>query len=175
MALVYPKIVPTGYNGDYTDFFRTKVDRSGAVRLITGSVSVASATTLGTIIGLAPFSYGAKLLCGGTQIYTPQLDSGTTVTLSFGYYYQDSSSAGANAVSNTSAYTSSDSHCQLAAGGTLPIGASTLGSSLSDNRQVDLQGNGWFTLSINGTLTNQAAVSATFSLAVAYDPSGITN
>lgn len=172
---VWPKIAPAGYALDITDFLRTKVDRSGAVRLITGNVSITSGTTLGTQIGLAPFNYGAKLLTAGSQIYTPQLDNSSSMTFSFGYQYNDSSSAGANSPSNTSAYTSSDSHCQLSAGGLFTIGGSTVGSSLTDNRQVDLQGNGWFTLTINGTLTNQAAASVTFGLAVSYDPSGITN
>jgi hypothetical protein len=182
MALVYPKIVPTGYNGDYTDFFKTKVDRSGAVRLITGQVSIASATTLGTIIGMAPFTAGCKLLTGASQIWPATYDSGTTVTLSVGYYYQDSSSAGSNIASNTSAYASSDSHTQSTSGpGLIVLGNSTVGSSggttagLQSAQCVDLQGNGWFTLTINGTLTNQAATNTSFSLAVSYDQSGVTN
>jgi len=145
-------------------------------------VNVTSGTTIGTIIGLAPFNKGAKLLTGGSQIYTPQLDSGTGLTMSVGYYYTDSSSAGANAASNTSAYSSSDSHSQLAAGGLLVLGATTAGSSLAVNPGVtaqtfDLTGDGWFVVQTGtgSTATNQAAAAMSFSLAVAYDVSGITN
>lgn len=180
MALVYPKIVPVGYNGDYTDMLKTKCDKSGAVRLITGSVQISSGTTIGTIIGLAPFNFGAKLATGGSQIYTPQLDSGTGLTMSVGYLYEDSSSAGANVASNTSAYASSDSHGQLAAGGLIVLGNTTYGSSLAaalDAQGTDLQGNGWFTIQTGtaSTATNQASAAISFSLSVAYDISGVTN
>lgn len=180
MANVFPKIVPTGYAGDITDFLRTKRDNSGAARLITGQVNVTSGTTIGTIIGLAPFNKGAKLMTGASQIYTPQLDTGTGLTMSVGYQYTDSSSAGANAASNTSAYSSSDSHSQLAAGGLITLGATTAGSSLAGSntaQTVDLQGDGWFVIQTGtaSTATNQASAAISFSLAVAYDVSGITN
>lgn len=180
MAAIFPKILPTGYAGDYTDFLRTKKDTSGALRIITGMVNVTSGTTIGTIIGLAPFNKGAKLVTGGSQIYTPQLDTGTGLTMSVGYYYTDSSSAGANAASNTSAYSSSDSHSQLAAGGLLVLGNTTAGSSLAGTntaQTVDLQGDGWFVVQTGtgSTATNQASAAMSFSLAVAYDVSGITN
>lgn len=183
MAAIFPKIVPNGYNGDYTDFIvRVKSDKSGAVRLVTGMIGVSSGTTIGTYIGLAPFNKGAKLLTGASQIYTPQLDSGTGLTMSVGYLYTDSSSAGANAASNSSAYSSSDSHSQLAAGGLITLGATTAGSSLAVNPGVtaqtnDLTGDGWFVIQtgVSSTATNQAAAAISFSLAVAYDTSGVTN
>jgi len=53
MAL--PTIVPTGFAGDYTDFFKTKADRGGDVRRSQGSVSVPS----------APVGY---LLCYGQTV-----------------------------------------------------------------------------------------------------------
>jgi hypothetical protein len=173
---VFPKLVPSGYAGDYTDFFRTKVDREGAVRLITGTISVTSGTTIGSYIGLAPFNKGAKLAAGASQIYSPILDSGTGLTYSVGYLYTDSSSAGANAASNSSAYSSSDSHGQV--GGYISFTNSTLGST---GGAIGLPntaaGDGWFVVQVGtaSTPTNQAAASLTFSLAVAYDPSGITN
>lgn len=180
MAAIFPKIYPTGYNGDVTDFIvRVKADRSGATRFVTGSVAIASGTTLGAIVGLAPFSKGAKLATGASQILTPQLDSGTTCTWSFGFQYSDSSSAGANAATNTSAYASSDSHIQLAAGGLITIGASTVGTSAAGTgttpQTIDLSGDGWFVLVLNGTLTNQASAAVQFSLGVTYDQSGVTN
>lgn len=180
MAL-FPKIVPTGYNGDYTDFIvRVKSDKSGAVRLVTGQINVTSGTSIGTYIGLAPFNKGAKFLTGASQIYVPQLDSGTALTMSVGYLYTDSSSAGANAASNSSAYSSSDSHSQLNGGGLLVLGNTTAGSSLAGTntaQTVDLQGDGWFVIQTGtaSTATNQAAAAIAFSLSVAYDISGVTN
>lgn len=170
MANIFPKIVPTGYAGDITDFLRTKVDRQGVPRLITGQVSVTSGTTIGTIIGLAPFNKGAKLVTGGSQVFTPQLDTGTGLTFSLGYLYSDSSSAGANAASNTSAYASGSTVAQLSTGGLIPINQST-------GMTVDLQGDGWIVLQTGtaSTATNQAAANVAFNLSVAYDISGITN
>lgn len=170
MANIFPKIVPTGYAGDITDFLRTKVDHEGSARLITGSVSVTSGTSIGTYIGLAPFNKGAKLMLGGSQINTPQLDSGTGLTMSVGYLYTDSSSAGANAASNSSAYSSSDSSSQVAGGGLLDLNQST-------GLTTTTQGDGWFVVQtgVTSTATNQAAASIAFQLAVVYDASGITN
>lgn len=177
MASVFPKIVPTGYAGDITDFLRTKVDREGTPRLISGSVSVASATTIGTFIGLAPFNKGAKLMVGASQIYSPILDSGTGLTYSVGFLYNDSSSAGANVASNSSAYSSSDSHGQT--GGYISLTNSTLGSTGAalPGLTGTLAGDGWFVIQtgVASTNTNQAAASISFQLAVAYDASGITN
>jgi hypothetical protein len=182
MAL-FPKIVPTGYTDDYQDFIvRVKSDKSGAVRLTTGMVNVSSGTTIGTYIGLAPFNKGAKLLTGASQIYVPQLDSGTGLTMSVGYLYTDSSSAGSNAASNSSAYSSSDSHSQLAGGGLITLGNTTAGSSLAVQpgvtaQTIDLIGDGWFVIQTGtaSTATNQAAAAISFSLAVAYDQSGVQN
>jgi len=187
MAAVFPKIYPTGYTGDYQDFIvRTKKDASGALRIITGTVSVTSGTTIGTYIGLAPFNKGAKLLTGGSQVYSPILDSGTGLTYSVGYYYADSSSNGvdslgivcSNDASNSSAYSSSDSHGQT--GGFISFTNSTLGSTGGTTNvgvAHDLIGDGWFVVQVGtaSTPTNQAAASLTFSLAVSYDQSGVTN
>lgn len=179
---VFPKIVPTGYVGDYTDFIvRTKTDRSGALRVVTGSVLVSSGTTLNTNIGLAPFTKGAKLVTGASQIYTPSLDSGTTVTLSVGYLYSDTTTAGANAASNTSAYASSNTMCQSTVGpGLITLGNTTLGSSLASQPGVqsltyDLLGDGWIVATPSSTVTNQPAAAISYSLVFAYDISGVQN
>jgi hypothetical protein len=185
---VFPKIVPTGYTGDYQDFIvRVKADRSGAARVVTGMIGLGNATsgsslgtTIGTNIGLAPFTKGAKLVTGASQVYVPQMDSATNLTLSFGYLYSDSSSVGANAASNTSAYSTSDSHTQLTAGGLITIGNTTAGSSLAVNpgasaQTYDLAGDGWFVLTVNNTPTNQATAACSYSLLVSYDQSGVQN
>lgn len=173
---VFPKLYPTGYAGDATDFFRTKKDTSGAVRLITGTVSVTSGTSIGTFIGLAPFNKGAKLLPGASQIYSPILDTGTGLTYSVGYLYTDSSSAGSNAASNSSAYSSSDSRGQT--GGYLSFTNSTAGSTGAAVSFINTtQGDGWFVIQtgVASTATNQTAASISFDLSIAYDASGITN
>jgi hypothetical protein len=177
MVNTLPRLVPSGYALDYTDFLRTKVDREGTPRLITGTVSVTSATSIGSYIGLAPFNKGAKLMVGASQIYTPILDTGTGLTMSVGYLYNDSSSAGANAASNSSAYSSSDSRGQT--GGYISLTNSTAGSTGATLLGLTgtLQGDGWFVIQTGtgSTPTNQAAASISFQLAVAYDPSGMTN
>jgi hypothetical protein len=185
---VFPKLVPTGYNGDYTDFIvRVKSDKSGAARVVTGMISVGGAssgssigTSIGTNIGLAPFNKGAKLITGASQIYVPNLDSGTALNWSFGYLYSDSSSVGANAPSNTSAYSSSDSHSQLTGGGLIVLGNTTAGSSLAvvpgaTAQTYDLAGDGWFVLTVNDTPTNLAAAAVSYSLLISYDQSGVQN
>ena len=181
---VFPKIVPTGYSGDYQDFIvRVKADRSGALRVISGSVLVSSGTTLNTNIGLAPFTKGAKLVTGASQIFCPNWDSGTTVSVSVGYLYSDTTSAGANAASNTSAYASSQTVVNTtfsAVGGLIPLGGTSAGTSLSSQPGVtaqtyDLLGDGWFVVTPSSTVTNGAAAAVNYSLVVAYDQSGVQN
>ena len=62
MANAYPTIYPSGFNGTYTDFNKAKIDRSGAVRVYTGSVTVPNGTVLGTLIGIVPVRKGAYVL-----------------------------------------------------------------------------------------------------------------
>ena len=73
-----PAAYPSQYQGDYTDYLKAPCDRSGAVRLISDTVTIADATSAGTILGLVPFRKGARLGYG-SALYVGDLD--TTITL----------------------------------------------------------------------------------------------
>ena len=64
-----PNIVPTGYAGDDTDYNKVKCDRSGAVRIIAGSVEVPSGTVADSYVGLAPFNKGARFKIDSSSIW----------------------------------------------------------------------------------------------------------
>lgn len=64
-----------------------KVDRSGAVRSVSGNVTVPNATAADTIIGLIRFQKGFSL--NHLAIKCADLDAGTTVTLDAGFVYDD--------------------------------------------------------------------------------------
>ena len=64
-----PTIVPTGFAGDDTDFNKVKRDTFGAMRLVTGSATVASGTADGAFIGLVPFNKGARLKVDNASVH----------------------------------------------------------------------------------------------------------
>jgi len=82
-----PTNLPTGYDGTYKDFLKTKVDRDGCVRLSVSSIAVADNATAGTIYGLVPFNKGARLSYGG-RLGSPDLDTASNVTWNVGYVYE---------------------------------------------------------------------------------------
>lgn len=91
MTLTLPTLYPAGYAGDTTDFLKTKMDRSGANRTQRFKVSIPSGTVTGTLIGLVPFNKGMELNILGTYIAAnTALDTGTTIVVSVGYTYYDS-------------------------------------------------------------------------------------
>jgi hypothetical protein len=92
-----PTIVPVGFQNDYTDFLNIKCDRSGAVRLASGSVVVPNATAVGAFIGLIPFDKGARFLIKGQSVYITDIDSGTDSLLNLGVIY-DSAEEGTDVV-----------------------------------------------------------------------------
>lgn len=155
MAL--PTIFPTGFQGDYTDFFQTKVERDGAVRRSSGSVSIPSATAAATIIGLYPFNAGMSFAgLGGYNFYVADLDSGTTVTISIGVAYQ-------NVTEGTDALTliTSASTAAQASGYIVP-------SAVTTWQDYVTTGNGWVVASITAGPTTTTG-SLTFNVPFAYD------
>lgn len=155
MAL--PTIVPTGFAGDYTDFLKTKDDRSGAVRRISGSVSVPGTTAQATIIGLFPFNSGMSFAgLGGYNFYVADLDTGTTVTLSIGVAYQDSTQGTDALTLVTSASTAAQ------AGGYIAP------SAVTTWQDYVTTGNGWVVVSVTAGPTTTTG-SVTFNVPFAYD------
>ena len=87
--MTLPTIVPTEYDGTDNDFLKTKgVDRSGAVRMINGAVTVPTATVADTIIGLVPFNKGAKFSLNDKTFHVGNIGAGTTV-VNVGFVYDD--------------------------------------------------------------------------------------
>lgn len=161
MTLQYPSIFPVGYAGDYTDFLKTKVDRSGAVRRISGTVSVPTGTVVNTIVGLFPFQAGFNI--HSLRLWVPQLDTTSAgVTFESGIYYQDST-------------LSSATNNYIASGNTAAQSAAAfvIGNA-SGSLTFDATAQGWFVIKLTGATTN-ATASFIFNAAIDYDISGVTN
>lgn len=150
MAL--PTIVPTGFQGDYTDFFNTKVGRDGRVSRSQGSVSIPSGTATDTIIGLFPFNAGMSF-AGLPAIYTADLDSSTNVTIDIGVAYQNSSEG----TDDLDAYCSAVS-AQAAA---------FIAPDEIDWMTLVTTGNGWVTVQVNAATTLTGSI--TFNIPAVYD------
>jgi hypothetical protein len=85
-----PTNLPTGFDGTYKDFLKTKVARDGSVRVEYQSVAVADNATAGTTYGLIPFNKGARISYG-SRIGVTDLDTASNVTLNVGYAYKTGS------------------------------------------------------------------------------------
>lgn len=163
MALTLPTIVPTGYAGDYTDFFRTKVDKSGAVRTIDGSVSIPSGTASGTLVGIFPFNKGFS--AHGLRVYCTPLDTGTSQLVDIGWTYYDS----ATGTSVPGGFVSASTAAQSGGANINFTGASSVSGML-----FNALGDGWMTLRVAAQSTLVTGT-VTYNIAIYYDTSGITN
>jgi len=86
-----PSIVPAEYAGDNQDFAKTKgVDRSGAARIVQGTVTVPDETAADAFVGLVPFNKGARFAIHGKDVYCGNFGAGTT-TVNLGIIYDDDS------------------------------------------------------------------------------------
>ena len=91
MANAFPSIVPAPYQKISQDFNQAPMDRSGAVRMKQGVVSIPSGTASGTQIGLIPVRKGARIEVNGSSVWFDALDSTNTMTASIGITYNPSS------------------------------------------------------------------------------------
>lgn len=149
-----PTIIPSNYVSATDAFTKAPgVDRSGALRLVQGSVSVPASTATDTIIGLVPFNAGARFQIGNSDIYVADLDSSTNVTLDIGWAYNDTT-----LTDDLDAWVSASTAPQ--SGGFLTIDE-TQGLSF-----VAL-GDGWLVAQNNAATTTTGAI--TFAVRVAYD------
>src|ERR1700753_3862852 len=105
-----PTIVPLEYSATSTDFLKVKEDRSGAASRSDGQISIPAATAALSTVGLVPFNKGAQFHIDNTSVYVDDLDSGTTVTLSLGYIYDDN----INNTNNLTAWTATSTIGQTA-------------------------------------------------------------
>jgi hypothetical protein len=154
MALSYPTIVPTKYQGTATDFNMVKCDRQGVVRTQYSTVTIPASTATSTVVGIVPFTTGARVIVGACQVQIADLDTSTNVTCTVGYTYEDSANtsvADAFALSNT----------KPQSGGIITLDSTT---------GIDFVavGNGWVTLTTGGgTTTTAGAIKA--QIALEYD------
>lgn len=155
MAL--PTIVPTGFQGDSTDFFTTKVARSGNVSRSQGSVTIPAGSTTGTLIGLMPFNSGFSFAgLSGTDLYVADLDTASSVTLNWGIAYQDTATAGADDVDNITTLSTS------------PQAGGFVAPDEIDWMTYVSTGNGWVVVQIQGATTGTAGA-VTFNIPFCYD------
>lgn len=152
MAL--PTIVPTGFQGDYTDFFNTKVARDGNVSRSQGSVSIPAATTTGVIVGLVPFNAGFSF-AGLPAIHCADLDTASSVTLDIGIAYQ-STTAGTDDL---------DAFVSLS---TAPQAGGYVSPDEVEWLTLVTTGNGWVAARTAGATTGTTG-SITFNIPSAYD------
>lgn len=152
-----PSILPVGYKGDYRDYLMTKVDRSGAERILKNTVSVPSGTTTTTIIGLAPFNKGAEL----GQLYAFVAALGTSVTIDLGYVYDDNT----NNTNKSNAFLAAST--VAAAGGLLSV-------NTADPCTWTATANGWLVAVIGGATTGSTGI-LSYRIGFAYDIGGLSN
>lgn len=155
MAL--PTIVPVGFQGDTTDFNHVKCDRSGAVRRTSGSVSIPGTTAATTLIGIFPFVSGMSFAgLSGFNLFTADLDTGTTVTLSVGVAYATTTDGTDALTLVTNASTAAQ------AGGYIAP------SAVATWQDYVTTGNGWVVVSVTAGPTTTTG-SITFNVSFAYD------
>lgn len=157
--MTLPNLYPTGYTGTSADFLKCKVDRSGALREITGVVTVTNGSATGTIVGLAPFQKGAKLNYG-SRVIVSDIDTASAVTIDIGVIYDDN----ATTTSIPDAYVTASTAGQ--AGGAIEMTSAT-GAAYTTSA------NGWIAATIK--TANPVTGTMTFNLGIAYDTSGVTN
>lgn len=136
-----PSILPAGFDGTTSDFAKTKgVDRSGAVRLISDSVEVASGTAVDAVIGLIPFNKGQRINLNDRSFYVGNIGAAST-TLNFGYVYNDDTTY----TNDTDAFVSLSTAAQ--AGGFVTIDEK--GSLL-----FEAEADGWIVAEVKGAATD---------------------
>lgn len=150
-----PTVVPTGYQNTDADFRNCKVDRSGAVRQVSGAVTIPNATAAGAFVGLVPFNKGARFIINSASVHVTDIDDGTDSLVNLGIIY-DSVSDGTDDVD---AFVSGSTAGQ--AGGFLTV------NEVSGLTLVTT-GNGWLALE-NDVNATEAEGTVTFSVGVVYD------
>ena len=154
-----PTIVPVQYNGDATDFLKTKNDKDGGARIYTGTVSVPSGTAATATVGLVPFNKGARFNIHSTSVYCGDFGAGTT-TAALGYVYNDN-------VTYTNAPTNwASTSTAPQSGGFITI--------VNNGLPFVAAADGWIVVTIN-TAAADATASIDYSFAGCYDGTAQSN
>lgn len=149
-----PSVVPTGYSGTDLDYNNVKCDRSGAVRIVAGSVSVPSGTLADAFVGLVPFNRGARFKIDDKSVYCADFGASTT-TVNLGYIYDDN----VTYTNDVDAWVSLSTAAQ--AGGFLTVDE-------IQGLTFVAEANGWLATQLK-TANADATASITFQVEVAYD------
>lgn len=153
-----PNIVPAEFAGDSTDFLKVKRDTFGAVRTVTGNVSVTSGTAANDYVGLVPFQKGAVFKIDDKSVHCGNFGAGTT-TVNLGVIYDDDTSF----TNDPDAWAAADTAPQ--SGGFVNV---TDGATAPAGLTLETEGNGWLVVQLL-TAAADATADITFSVDVKYD------
>jgi hypothetical protein len=162
MANQFPNVLPAGFNGTALDFNRAKIDRSGALRLYKGSVSVPSGTASGAKIGIIPVRKGAYVQVRGSCLWADALDSSTTITSSVGVTYQPGSAS-----AEAPATFVGTGNTTLRAGGEIALDQVEAGLT------YQVLDDGWVTVTLAAAATNTLG-NINYNIGVSYDAGALS-
>ena len=149
-----PTVVPGQYNADATDFLKVKRDTFGAVRTVTGTVTVPSGVAADENIGLVPFQAGATFTIDDKSVHCGDFGAGTT-TVDLGIIYDDDT----NNTNDANAWAEADTAPQ--SGGFVTV-------TEIEGLTLKTTANGWLALTVR-TAATDAEADVTFSVQVKYD------
>lgn len=162
--MTLPTIYPVQYSGTASgltnDFLKVKSDRSGAARIVAGTVTVPSGTATTTVVGLVPFNKGARFHIDDKSVYCSNWGAGGT-TVDLGYVYSDNVTYTNNADAWASAATAAQS------GGFVTVDE-------ADGIAFVAEADGWIAITIGGANAD-ADGTVSFQFMEAYDGLGQNN
>jgi len=150
-----PTIVPTRFQNNDTDFLKVKRDTFGAVRQVSDTVTVPTATAVGAFVGLVPFQAGARFIIGSTSVHITDIDAGTDSLVNVGIIYDDDTTH----TNDVDAFSSNSTAGQ--AGGFIAVDETT-------GMTLETTGNGWLALENQANITESEGT-VTFTVGVVYD------
>lgn len=146
--------VPTGYQNDSFDYNKAPVDRSGAVRNVSGTTVMPTATAEGAFVGLVPFQKGATFLVHDKSFHITDIDGGTDSLVNVGIIYADTDEG----TDDVDAFALASTAGQ--AGGFIAL-TNVAGLTYTTT------GNGWVALE-NDTNISESEGTITFNIGVSY-------
>ena len=84
-----PNIFANGYSNSDDAFLNAPSGQGLPSRPVRATATIAASSASGTVVGLIPFNKGASLEMGTIALLTADLDTGTDVTFTLGYVYDD--------------------------------------------------------------------------------------
>jgi len=84
-----PDIFADGYSNSDDAFLNAPSGQGIPARPVRATATIAASSASGTVVGLIPFQKGASVEMGSIALLTADLDTGTDVTFTLGYVYDD--------------------------------------------------------------------------------------